>query len=151
MRREGREDEGDDGEDDEQEDGPWGGAAPWAAPLQEVGSQIIVPGSSCPGPHGGGVEVLKAAESAAFCILTPSVANTRIGSICVGSDLACCMTFLFSVFALSPSQPTPPVLNGHTENTRQDVVSDGDIKEKVLGAAQRSEDGFFTAPRVVEK
>lgn len=35
--------------------------------------------------------------------------------------------------------------------TCQDVVSDGGIQEKVLGAAQRTENGFFTAPRVVEK
>lgn len=39
MRKEVRENESgdeDDGEGEE-EDGPWGGAAPWAAPLQEVG------------------------------------------------------------------------------------------------------------------
>lgn len=36
-------------------------------------------------------------------------------------------------------------------NTSQDVISDGDMQDKVLGAAQRTEDGFFTAPRVVEK
>ena len=53
MRRESRENESedDDGEEEEEEeeeeekDGPWGGAAPWAAPLQEVGSQnyLLVP------------------------------------------------------------------------------------------------------------
>ncbi|CAN0051175.1 unnamed protein product [Ectocarpus fasciculatus] len=31
----------------------------------------------------------------------------------------------------------------------EDVVSDGDIQNEVLGAAQHTEDGFFTAPKVV--
>ncbi|CAM9163026.1 unnamed protein product [Hapterophycus canaliculatus] len=32
---------------------------------------------------------------------------------------------------------------------QEDVVSDGGIQEQVLGAAQQTEDGFFTAPKVV--
>lgn len=42
MPREGRENEVDDGADGEEEEeyGPWGGAAPWAAPVQEVGSHF---------------------------------------------------------------------------------------------------------------
>lgn len=44
MRREGRDGEGEHAEEKEgEEDGPWGGAAPWAAPLQEVGYQHLCP------------------------------------------------------------------------------------------------------------
>lgn len=31
----------------------------------------------------------------------------------------------------------------------QDEVSDGNIEDKILGAARRTHDGFFIAPRVV--
>lgn len=55
--------------------------------------------------------------------------------------------YILHVLTFCPS----PFLHEKRENARQDVVSDGDIQEKVLGAAQRSEDGFFTAPRVIEK
>ena len=33
---------------------------------------------------------------------------------------------------------------------REDVVSDGDIQDKVLANAPRAEDGFFVVPKVVE-
>ena len=59
-------------------------------------------------------------------------------------------SFSLSFCARPPSKP-PSLLHQKRKNARQDVVSDGDIQEKVLGAAQRSEDGFFTAPRVVDK
>jgi aspartyl-tRNA(Asn)/glutamyl-tRNA(Gln) amidotransferase subunit C len=33
---------------------------------------------------------------------------------------------------------------------REDVVSDGNIRDKVLANAPRTEDGFFVVPKVVE-
>ena len=33
---------------------------------------------------------------------------------------------------------------------REDVVSDGNIRDKVLANAPKSEDGFFVVPKVVE-
>ena len=33
---------------------------------------------------------------------------------------------------------------------REDVVTDGDIQDKVLANAPKSEDGFFVVPKVVE-
>ena len=33
---------------------------------------------------------------------------------------------------------------------REDVVSDGDIRDQVLANAPKSEDGFFVVPKVVE-
>ena len=33
---------------------------------------------------------------------------------------------------------------------REDIVTDGNIQEKVLANAPRSEDGFFVVPKVVE-
>jgi aspartyl-tRNA(Asn)/glutamyl-tRNA(Gln) amidotransferase subunit C len=33
---------------------------------------------------------------------------------------------------------------------REDVVSDGNIRDKVLANAPKTEDGFFVVPKVVE-
>ena len=33
---------------------------------------------------------------------------------------------------------------------REDVVTDGNIQDKILANAPRSEDGFFVVPKVVE-
>ena len=34
--------------------------------------------------------------------------------------------------------------------TREDIVTDGDIAQKVLANAPRTEDGFFVVPKVIE-
>lgn len=46
-------------------------------------------------------------------------------------------------------QPMTAVIPNH-QRLRDDVVSDGDVRDKVLANAPQAEHGFFAVPKVIE-
>ena len=52
--------------------------------------------------------------------------------------------------ASAPAPVTVPVAVEMKLPMREDVISDGNIRDQVLANAPKSEDGFFVVPKVVE-
>ena len=69
----------------------------------------------------------------------------------LATELSNILTFVEQLAEVNTDGVAPMASVAHIELTlRDDVVSDGDCRDKVLANAPEQQDGFFLVPKVVE-